>query len=70
MVCGLVWKGDQIPRTLSVVEMTGFLAKFFILAPLESRSSSTFLAISEGGSFRTQMTLSRPFTLRYIVVSL
>ena len=46
-----------------MVETTGFFAKFFILAPLESRNKDTFLAISEGGMLRVQITLSRPFTI-------
>lgn len=60
--------GDQMPRTLSVVEMTGFLVKFLILSPLESLKSSTLVLISPGVKLRVQMTLSRPFTIRIVLV--
>ena len=54
--------GDQIPRTLSVVEMTGLFVKFLILSPLESLRSCTLVLISPGVKLRVQITLSRPFT--------
>jgi hypothetical protein len=53
-----------MPRTLSVVEMTGFLVRFFSFEPLESLKRWTFRLISLLSIFRTQMTLSRPFTIR------
>lgn len=60
--------GDQIPRTLSVVEMTGLLVKFLILSPLESLKSSTLVLISPGVKLRVQITLSRPFTIIQMLV--
>ena len=57
-----MWKGDQIPRTDSVVEMTGFL-KTFILFPADSFKRLTFPAISVGSKLRTQTTLSFPLTV-------
>ena len=56
--------GDQIPRTLSVVEMTGLLVKFLILSPLESLRSDTLVLISAGVKLRVQITLSLPFTTK------
>ena len=61
-----MWKGDHIPRTLSVDDITGFFVKFFSFRPLESRRRETFWEIpSVGRKLRVQMTLSRPLTVNY-----
>lgn len=55
------WYGDQMPRTLSLVLVTGFFVRFSF-SPLASLRRSVCLRMSEGSRLRTQIVLSLPFT--------